>query len=210
MPGAQGKKALKFQGPRSCRPLPTAENEFAAEVRWCKCQETPLEIPSSWVQILLQQASDLQCHQEDISQHLPGQRIWRKVRCSQKPVDVSRENLLYRNTFLDSTFFAWKTATSFTVQNGSWHELDIKFLVQSDQLAIVLHFLLAPVASVVKPAEHEDAHRLSPSPGAVSRCFPQNRRSTLCSVGGRTGVWHVNPRVQQTACLRWSARDPGF
>ena len=38
------------------------------------------------------------------------------------------------------------------------------FLVQSDKLAIVLHLL----------------------PEAVSRCFPQNRRSTLCSVGGRT------------------------
>ena len=60
------------------------------------------------------------------------------------------------------------------------------FLVQSDNLAIVLHLLLAPVATVVKPAEHEVAHGLSPSPGAVSRCFPQNRRSTLCSVGGRT------------------------
>ena len=23
-------------------------------------------------------------------------------------------------------------------------------------------------------------------------------------------VWHVNPRVQQTACLRWNACDPGF
>ena len=60
------------------------------------------------------------------------------------------------------------------------------FLVQSDKLAIVLHLLLATVATVVKPAEHEVPHRLSPCPGAVPRCFPQNRRSTLCLVGGRT------------------------
>ena len=53
------------------------------------------------------------------------------------------------------------------------------FLVQSDKLAIVLHLLLAPVSTVVKPAEHEVAHRLNPSLGVVSRCFPQNRRSTL-------------------------------
>ena len=61
------------------------------------------------------------------------------------------------------------------------------FLVQSGKLAIILHLLLAPVGTVVKPAEHDVAHRLSLSPGAVSRCFPQNRRLTLCSVGGRTG-----------------------
>ena len=40
-------------------------------------------------------------------------RIYRiresKYRCSQKPVDVSRKNLLYRNTFLDSTCFCLKT-----------------------------------------------------------------------------------------------------
>ena len=38
------------------------------------------------------------------------------------------------------------------------------FLIQSDKLAIVLHLLLAPVGTVVKPAEHEVAHRLSPIP----------------------------------------------
>ena len=52
------------------------------------------------------------------------------------------------------------------------------FLVQSDKLAIVLHLLLAPVSTVVKVAEHEVARRLGPSPGAVSRCSQQNRRST--------------------------------
>ena len=35
-----------------------------------------------------------------------------------------------------------------------------KFLVQSDKLAIVLHFLLAPLRTVVKPAEHEVVRRL--------------------------------------------------
>ena len=49
------------------------------------------------------------------------------------------------------------------------------FLVQSDKLAIILHFLLAPVSTVVKPAEHEVVRRLSPSLGVVSRCFLQNR-----------------------------------
>ena len=36
------------------------------------------------------------------------------------------------------------------------------FLVQSDKLAIVLHLLLAPVGTVVKPAEHEVVRRPSP------------------------------------------------
>ena len=53
------------------------------------------------------------------------------------------------------------------------------FPVQSDKLAIVLHLLLTPVSTVVKPTEHEVAHRPSPIPGAVSRCFPLNRGSTL-------------------------------
>ena len=60
------------------------------------------------------------------------------------------------------------------------------FLVQSDQVVIVLHLFLAPVCTV-KPAEREFAHRPSPSPEAVSRCSQQNRRSTQNSVGGRTG-----------------------
>ena len=46
------------------------------------------------------------------------------------------------------------------------------FLVQSDKLAIALHLLFAPVGTVVKPDEHEVVRRLSPIPGAVSRCFP--------------------------------------
>ena len=53
-----------------------------------------------------------------------------------------------------------------------------RVLVQSDKLAIVQHLRLAPVGTVVKLAEHEAAHRPSDS-GAVSRCFPLSRRSTL-------------------------------
>ena len=53
------------------------------------------------------------------------------------------------------------------------------FLVQSDKLALVLHLLLAPEGTGVKPAEHEVVRRLSPIPGAVSPCLPLNRRSTL-------------------------------
>ena len=39
------------------------------------------------------------------------------------------------------------------------------FVVQIDKLAIFLHLLLAPEGTVVKPAEHEVAHCLSPIPG---------------------------------------------
>ena len=45
------------------------------------------------------------------------------------------------------------------------------FFVQSDKLAIVLHLLLAPVGTVVKPTEHEVICRQSQINGA-SRCFP--------------------------------------
>ena len=98
-------------------------------------------------------------------------------------------------------FWLANIATIFPVLIGSWDELDIKFLVQSDKLVTVPRVLLDPKGTVVEPAEHEVAHRPSPNPGAVSRCFPQNRRSMLCSVGGRVGGWHANPRVQQ---------DPGI
>ena len=40
-------------------------------------------------------------------------------------------------------------------------------LVQSDKLATVLHLLLAPVGTVVKPADHEVVRRQSPIPGAM-------------------------------------------
>ena len=42
------------------------------------------------------------------------------------------------------------------------------FLVQSVKLATVLHLLLAPVGTVVKPTEHEVVRRLSQIPGG--RC----------------------------------------
>ena len=45
------------------------------------------------------------------------------------------------------------------------------FLVQSDKLAIVLHVLLAPASTVVRTAEHEFPHRLSPSPGRCHDAF---------------------------------------
>ena len=54
------------------------------------------------------------------------------------------------------------------------------FLVQADKLAIVLHLFLAPVSTEAKSAEHEVAHRLSPSPGVVSRCFPQRIVGRRC------------------------------
>ena len=53
------------------------------------------------------------------------------------------------------------------------------FLVQIDKVVIVLYLLLAPVGTVVRPAEHEVAHLLGPRP-VFSRSTPR-------SVGGRTG-----------------------
>ena len=61
------------------------------------------------------------------------------------------------------------------------------FLVQSDKLAIVLHLLLAPVGTVVKPAKHEVVRHQSPIPGA-SRCFPMSHRLMPWSTGGRARV----------------------
>ena len=96
-----------------------------------------------------------------------------------KPVDVFRKNPLYRKTFLDSPFFGLETTRQVSL---SLSDLEMNwtssFLFQSDMLAIVLHLLLAPVGTVVKPAEHGVVRRLSPFPGA-SRCFPLSHRLTL-------------------------------
>ena len=86
-----------------------------------------------------------------------------------KPVDALSKIRLLRKTFLDSTYFGLKTT-----RQDSLHSLGLKNWTSS-----FLHLLLVPVGTVVKPAKHEVAHRLSPSLGAVSRCFPQNRRSAL-------------------------------
>ena len=58
-------------------------------------------------------------------------------------------------------------ATGFPVLVGISDELDwtSSFLVQSDKLTIVLHLLLAPIGTVVRPAEHIVVRRLSPIPG---------------------------------------------
>ena len=56
------------------------------------------------------------------------------------------------------------------------------FLVQSDKLVIVLHLLLAPVSTVVKPAEFEVVRHQGPLPVA-SRCFPLSHRLKLLSTG---------------------------
>ena len=84
-----------------------------------------------------------------------------KVRCSQKPVDVLRENLLYRKTFLDSAYFCLKTKRQVSLYLSD-REMNCtsSFDVQSNKLATSPHLLL----TVLKPPEHEIAHRLSPSP----------------------------------------------
>ena len=90
------------------------------------------------------------------------------------------ETPIFWKMFFDSTSYGLKT-----LRQVSMYLLDLEMnwtsssLVQSDELAIVQHLLLAPVSTVVKPADHEVSHRLSPSPGAMSRRFPVNRGSTL-------------------------------
>ena len=80
-----------------------------------------------------------------------------------KPVDVLRKLGLYREMCLDSTCSGLKTLRQVTLYLSdlemNWTS---SFLVQSDKLAIVLHLLLAPPGTVVKPAEHEVARRQSP------------------------------------------------
>ena len=75
--------------------------------------------------------------------------IYRVRESSQKPVDVSRENLLSRKTFLDSTYFCLEAKRQVSLYLSdlemNWTS---SFLVQSDKLAIVLHLLLAPVSTV--------------------------------------------------------------
>ena len=60
------------------------------------------------------------------------------------------------------------------------------FLVQSDQLEVVLHLLLAPVDTVMKLVEHEFALRQDPNPEGLSSGLQQDR--------GRTGASLALPR----------------
>ena len=137
------------------------------------------------VQISLQQARDLFFHQEEISQHLLGKRIWWKFHYSQKLVDVSRKKPLNRKLCLDSTYFGLKTMRQVPLYlSGLAMNWTSSFLVHSDTLAIVLHLLLAPVGTVVKPAEHQVVRRLSPTPG---RC-----RDAFCWVIG----WRCDRQVE--------------
>ena len=89
--------------------------------------------------------------------------------------------------FLDSMYYGLKTMRQVSPYlSDPEMSRTSSFLVQGDKLAIVMHLLLAPVGTVVMPVEHEVAYRQSPIPGAVSRCFPLTRTSTLLSIGGRT------------------------
>ena len=96
---------------------------------------------------------------------------------------------------LDSTYSGLKT-----MQQVSRYLSDLEmnwtsgFLFWRDKLAIVPHLLLAPVGTVVKPAEHEVAHRLGPIPGA-SRCFALNCRSTLF-----IDCWRDKGLTRQSSC----------
>ena len=136
---------------------------------------------------------------------MPGWRIWKSVHYSLKCQQVA----LFRKMCFDSTYSDLKTLRQVPLYLSdlemNWTS---SFLVQSDELAIVLH-LLAPVGTVVMPAEHEVVRRQSPTPGA-SRYFPLSHRLMQWSTSGRTRVWHVNPRFQWTDRLRWSACNPGL
>ena len=64
--------------------------------------------------------------------------------------------------------------------------LTSSFLLQSDKLVMGPHLLLSPAITVVKPAEHEPAHRPNPVRERVSKCSQLNHKSKLYSVCGRT------------------------
>ena len=70
---------------------------------------------------------------------------------------------------LDSTSFCLKTTQRVSPPYSPNLETDwtSSFPVQNDKLVIVPHLLLAPEGTVVKLAEHEFAHRPSPSPEAM-------------------------------------------
>ena len=129
--------------------------------------------------ISLPQTCDLCDPQGEISQNFPDERIWITVRCSPKPVDVLRKNLLSENVPWFNLLLLGNNATRFPVLFGSWDELDIKFLLQSDKLVIAPHLLLSPASTRVKPAEHECAHRPNPIQEGASQCSQQFRQSEL-------------------------------
>ena len=82
--------------------------------------------------------------------------------------------------------FCFKKATNLPVFIGSWHELDIKFPVLSDELSIVLQLILAPVGTVVGASrERSCSSSKSNSRSSVAVLFPLNRKSATWSTGGR-------------------------
>ena len=181
MPGGQGKKGVEISG----GPVPASHFQplrmsLTLKFAGASVKKTPLYFPTSaskWSPVPSRRYFAAFTWSENLKKcSLLPKTCW----CPKGKSSLS-ENVSWFNNFCLKK-----------QRQVSLHLSDLEmnwtssFLVQSDKLAIVLHLLLAPVATVVKPAEHEVAHRLSPSPGAVSRCFPQNRRSTLCSVGGRT------------------------
>ena len=70
---------------------------------------------------------------------------------------------------LDSTYSGLKTLRQVSLYLSDLELIwTSSFLVQSDKLAIVLHLLLAPVGTVVKPAEHEVVRRQKSDSGGVA------------------------------------------
>ena len=97
----------------------------------------------------------------------------------------------------DSTYFDLKTLRQVSLYRQA-SDLEMNwtssFLVQGDKLVIVLHLLLAPVCTVVQPAEHEFVRHRSPLPVA-SRCFALSLGLTIEMTGCRTRFSH-DPHFQ--------------
>ena len=89
---------------------------------------------------------------------------------------------------LDSTYSDLKTLQQVSLYRQA-SDLEMhwtsNFLVQGEKLVIVLHLLLAPVPTVVKPADHEVIRHRSLFP-VVSRCFPLSLGLKIEMTGCRT------------------------
>ena len=152
--------------------------------------------------------------QEEISQHLPGQRIWKSVRINllmfQGKLVSIRKCVLVQPTLTWNHCDRFPYPDRFPCTRSSDLEMTwtSSFLVQSDKLVIVLHLLLSPAGAVVKSAEHEVVRHRSPVP-VTSRCFLPSHGLKVETTGCRTKIWH-DPQVQWSDRLLWGACSPEY
>ena len=77
------------------------------------------------------------------------------------------------------------------------------FLVPSDKIAIVPHFLFAPVGTVGKPAEHEVVRRPSPIPGgSVAMLSAESQVEAVLSRWKNRELTRKSSCQQDPDCLR--------